>query len=131
MIIEIYDVNGEYVKSVSGDEAQCFANVCENETYKEVQEMRSHSLNNVSAYLKSLKQCRVNEIKVAINTKVFDGDELSQERMLRAINAAEILQQDSVLWKLSDNSVAEVSIAELKEAFRIAVQEMSNIWLEV
>jgi hypothetical protein len=130
MIIEIYDKNGEYVKGVIGDEAQCLANVAEDETYEEVQELRSHSLHNESAYLKSLKLGLVNEIKVTVNDKVFDGNEVSQDRIMRAINVALITGKDTALWRLADNTEVEVTLDEFREALSLASQEMSRIWLE-
>lgn len=130
MIIEIYNVNGEYVKTVSGDEAQCLANIGENETYKEVQEIRSHSLYNESAYLKSLKLQKIDEIKVTVNAKVFDGNEVSQDRIMKAINVALITGDNTILWRLADNTNIEVTIDELREALTLANKEISRIWLE-
>ena len=60
---------------------------------------------------------------------MFDGDEKSQERMLRAINIANITGQTTTQWKLADNSIVEVTLDELKEALSLAGQEMSRIWL--
>ncbi len=131
MIIEIYDKNGEYVKSVIGDEAACLANVAEDETYKEVEELRSHSLHNESAYLKSLKLQRVNDIKVTVNDKVFDGNEVSQDRIMRVISVALITGNNTTLWRLADNTEVEVTLDEFREALSLASQEMSRIWLEV
>jgi len=130
MTIEIYDKNGEYVKSVIGDEVQCLANVAEDETYKEVQELRSHSLHNEHAYLKSLKLQEVSEIKVTVNDKVFDGDEASQYRMIKKIEALSVTLENLTLWKLSDNSIVEVTLDELKEALSSADKEMSRVWLD-
>ena len=68
-------------------------------------------------------------IKVTINNKVFDGDEKSQDRMLRAINIAAITGQTTTRWKLADNSKVEITLEELKEELSLAGQEMSRIWL--
>ena len=62
--------------------------------------------------------------------KIFDGDEKSQDRMLRAINIAVITGQTETEWKLADNTVVMVTLDELKEALALAGQEMSRIWLE-
>lgn len=129
MIIEIYDKNGEYVKSVIGDEAGCLVNVAEDETYREVEELRSHSLHNESAYLKSLKLQRVNEIKVTVNDKVFDGNEISQERIARTITMANIMGLTQTDWKLADNTIATVTLEELKQALTLSVLAMNEIWL--
>jgi len=61
--------------------------------------------------------------------KEFDGDESSQSRMSRAIQASETLGQTETLWKLADNSPASVTVDELKEALALALQEQSKIWM--
>lgn len=130
MIIEIYDKNGTYVKSVEGNETQCLANVADDETYIEVQSFRNTAIYNTNTYLKNIKLSSVNSITVTTSAgKVFDGDEKSQDRMLRAINIAEISGLNSTIWKLADNSIVEVTLEELKEALSLAGQEMSRIWL--
>ena len=82
----------------------------------------------------SAKQAKLNNasrIKVTVVTnKTFDGDEKSQDRMLRAINIASITGQTTTQWKLADNSIVMVTLDELKEALVLAGQEMSRIWLE-
>jgi len=73
----------------------------------------------------------VSQIKVTTTTgKVFDGDEQSQDRMLRAINIAAVTGQSVTDWKLADNTIVEVTLDELKEALSLAGQEMSRIWLK-
>ena len=71
--------------------------------------------------------------KIAVTTtfgKTFDGDEKSQDRMLRAINIASITGQIETQWKLADNTIVTVTLEELKEALALAGKEMSRIWLE-
>lgn len=81
--------------------------------------------------IKQEKEVNVAKIRVTTTTgKVFDGDEKSQDRMTRAINIAAITEQVTTQWKLADNSVVEVTLAELKEALSLAGQEMNRIWLE-
>ena len=73
----------------------------------------------------------VNNIKVTTTSgKVFDGNETSQDRMVRAINIASISGQTETQWKLADNTIVMVTLDELKEALMLAGQEMSKIWLE-
>ena len=73
----------------------------------------------------------VASIKVMISTdKVFDGDETSQDRMVRAINIASITGLTETQWKLANNEIVMVTLDELKEALALAGQEMSRIWLE-
>ena len=73
----------------------------------------------------------VAELDVTTSTgKVFDGDEKSQDRMLRAISIANINGQTETQWKMADNSVQTVTLEELQEALTLAGQEMSRIWTE-
>ncbi len=82
----------------------------------------------------NMREVKLRQIKnlviVITSGKVFDGDEKSQERMLRAINIASITGQTETQWKLADNTIVMVTLDELKEALALAGQEMSRIWLE-
>ena len=131
MIIEIYDENGEYSRSVAGDDVQCLGNVHENETWKEVSELRRRPvIYDMAKYLNGIKADKVAQIIVTTATgKVFDGDEKSQERILRAINIANITGDTTTQWKLADNTVVDVTREELKEALALAGKEMSKIWI--
>jgi len=62
---------------------------------------------------------------------VFQGDEVSQSRMVRVLRAMEEeLPDGTVLWIMADNSLAEITLAELEEALRLSVAEQQVIWLE-
>ena len=83
------------------------------------------------AEAKQLKEKNVADIVVTTTTgKVFDGDEKSQDRILRAINIGTITGESDTRWKLFDNSIETVTIEELKEALALSTKEMSRIWLE-
>ena len=73
------------------------------------------------AYLqwKAERQAAVDAITVTVDNMVFDGDETSQGRMLRAITVA-VSEDEQTQWILADNTVAMVSAAQLKVALRIA-----------
>ena len=71
----------------------------------------------------------VASIVVEVNGKVFDGDEVSQGRMLRAVQIASITGDVVTKWKLQDNTVVDVTLDELKEALMLAGKEMSRIWI--
>lgn len=60
----------------------------------------------------------------------FDGDETSQDRMVRAIQVAAVSGQTETQWKLADNTIVTLTLDELKEALALAGQKMSRIWLE-
>lgn len=81
--------------------------------------------------LKKAKQVRqelVDQIVVTTTSgKEFDGDEDSQDRMSRAINALE--PGETTLWILADNTVdPAVTREELREALRKAGEAQTAVW---
>lgn len=60
--------------------------------------------------------------------KVFDGDEVSQTRMARAIIAIEAMGVPSVVWVLANNVPTEVTLAELTEALALAGAAQAAVW---
>lgn len=78
---------------------------------------------------KAARSARVAAIKVTTAAgRVFDGDELSQTRMARAISAMD--DADTTLWVLADNTPAQITRSELKEALRLAGEAQSAIWVK-
>lgn len=78
---------------------------------------------------KTLRQAEVNAIVITTASgKAFDGDEQSQDRMSRAINALNALE--TTLWVLSDNTPTMVSREELQEALRLAGAAQTAIWVK-
>lgn len=75
------------------------------------------------------ERAAVAAIKVTVSGKVFDGDEVAQGRMARAVAAAESAAISTYQWKLADNSVAAVSLDELKQALALAFQAQSELWV--
>ena len=70
----------------------------------------------------------VSSIKVTTQSgKTFDGDEVSQDRMSRAVTASEPL--DTTTWILADNTPTTVTREELKEALRLAGEAQTVIWV--
>ena len=82
-----------------------------------------------AAAAKKARDVAVAKIKVMVNGKVFDGDEVAQGRIARAVAAAESAASSTYQWKLADNSVAEVSLSELKQALALAFQAQSELWV--
>lgn len=68
----------------------------------------------------------INVTTAAGNT--FDGDEISQGRMARAILA--LPDGQAVPWVLHDNTVIEASAAELREALALAGAEQARLWVK-
>lgn len=63
--------------------------------------------------------------------RAFDGDELSQSRMSRAITGLQWQTEGATLsWVLADNSVAAVDLIELQEALALAVLRQSALWAQ-
>ena len=63
--------------------------------------------------------------------RVFDGDELSQGRMARAILGLESAGEGAVVrWVLHDNSAVDVGAPELREALALAGQAQADLWVQ-
>lgn len=78
--------------------------------------------------LKAQKQALLDSIIVTTSTgKVFDGREKDVPLMSGAIQAAEVLGLTEHQWKLHDNTVAVVTLLELKEALALAMQKIGEI----
>lgn len=75
---------------------------------------------------------RVNEITVTVNGKTYDGNEVAQGRMDRAIRAAQILNSPVIpLWVLADNSVVtDIPVSEFEQALALSVVAMSEVWVD-
>ena len=80
------------------------------------------------AAAKSARQAEVDAIIVTTQSgKVFDGNEDAQNSMSRAVNAME--DADTLPWVLADNTIAQVTRAELREALKLAGASMAEIWV--
>lgn len=71
----------------------------------------------------------VNLIVVEVNGNTYQGNEDAQSRLARAVASADDFES-VVPWTMSDNSVVEVTYADLKEALRKSHQEQTAIWNE-
>ena len=77
---------------------------------------------------KSDRAAAVSSITVTTSSgNTFDGDEVSQERMARAIVA--MPDEGAVRWVLADNTTTQASAIELKEALRLAGAAQASIWV--
>ena len=70
----------------------------------------------------------VQNIEVLYNGYVFQGDEVSQSRMARAL--AGMKEDDTIKWKTKDNLVIVLSKDDLKQVLRLAGQEQTKIWFK-
>jgi len=79
------------------------------------------------AKLKQAKAQALTKIVVEVEDMSFDGNETARLNMISAIQASELLGQTESPWKLADNTVQTVTIAELKQALALAIQEVGRI----
>lgn len=79
------------------------------------------------AIWKQERAALVGAITVRVGTNLYQGDELSQGRMARFI-AASTSDNDEVEWTLADNTVATVTISNLRDALRLAGLRQTEIW---
>ncbi len=78
---------------------------------------------------KSSREQAVAAISVTVDGLVFDGDEIAQSRMARAVAAADTMEQ-AVPWTLADNTVAMVTAGQLKQALYLAGARQTELWSE-
>ena len=79
------------------------------------------------AELKRAKMDALTKIVVEVDGKAFDGNETARLNMISAIQASELLGINDNAWKLADNTVATVSVADLKQTLALAIQEVGRI----
>lgn len=75
---------------------------------------------------KAERQSKVDNIEVELNGVVYQGDETSQTRIARAVSVME--DTDTTMWVAKDNSVNELSKADLKYILREAGIKQTLIW---
>ena len=96
---------------------------------KTVVDLSAEQLLAQLAVWKTDRQAKVDAITVSVDGLEFDGDEISQGRMARAVAAADLMT-DTTEWTLADNTIAMVQIQTLKTACRLAGEEQTRIWNE-
>ena len=77
---------------------------------------------------KAQREANVKNILVTVNGKEFNGDEISQTRISRALIALEFAKQDSTKWILANNEEAIVTKAELAQVLILAGQKQTELW---
>jgi hypothetical protein len=73
----------------------------------------------------------VSRITVEVDGMTFDGDETAQDRMARAITmfqASSLPEDYTTAWVLADNTVAQVTVAQLAQALLLAGQKQTELW---
>lgn len=77
---------------------------------------------------KADRSAKVDAIVVTVGDKQFDGDEVSQNRMARAILALDAVGQTTTKWMLHDNTFVDVTVDELKLALQEAGEAQTAVW---
>jgi biopolymer transport protein ExbD len=83
------------------------------------------------AAAKATRAAAVAAITVEVDGMVFDGDEAAQERMARTVTAATATgasMDDTTVWVLHDNTVAQPTIRQLATALRLAGEAQTALW---
>jgi hypothetical protein len=78
---------------------------------------------------KSTRKFLVDNIVIEVDNMLFDGNEDSQRRLSSAIEAMTSEDINTILWKLHDNSIVEVTIDQLKRAHNKAILKQSQLWV--
>lgn len=73
------------------------------------------------------KVATLSTITVEVNGKVFDGNETARVNMNNAILVAGLVGQTEAEWKLADNTVAVVTLEEIKQALALSIQRVGEI----
>ena len=78
--------------------------------------------------LRNHRASRINALKVTVDGLTFSADELSQERMVRSVLTMSL--NETTKWILANDSVADVTRAQLLAALKQARIEQTNIWMD-
>lgn len=78
---------------------------------------------------KARRAAAVAAIVVEVDGMKFDGDEVSQGRMARAILAMQSAVEEHTMWVLADNRAVSVRIDQLGKALALAGREQSRLWV--
>ena len=80
--------------------------------------------------LKAEREISVAAITVTTQAgNTFDGDEVSQTRMARAIIALQATGTPATVWVLADNTVIQATVAELAEALALSGAAQAALWV--
>lgn len=78
------------------------------------------------AQAKSERANAVENITVEVDGMIFQGDEMSQLRIARAIIALE--DGETITWVLADDTIVKVSKEQLKQVLRKAGEKQTELW---
>lgn len=94
-----------------------------------VEDKKRQQHDRAFAAWKRERQTSVDSITVTVDGMVFDGNEVSQNRMARVIASVDAMEQTAE-WTLANNDVANVTMGQLKQALALATEAQTAIWDE-
>lgn len=111
---------------INGDEMLCY--FAGDQEVIDMEKARSDEmLSHQRSQRKEQRKQNINNITVTtLSGNTFDGDETSQTRMTRAILMMDDIE--TIAWTLANNTVTNVTKAELREALRLAGQRQTELW---
>ena len=131
----------EYAERVLASIAELVSNK-ENREHEQALEQEAEQLANMTQeekdslalfLAKEERAQAVSNITVEVDGMVFDGNEASQSRMGRTIAAAVALGLDLTkekrTWVLADNTIVEVTIAQLAQVLKLAGDAQTALWV--
>lgn len=100
---------------------------------RSAQEIEAEARASAEAKRESAKAARAARVAgIQVTTKAgntYDGDEVSQGRMARAIVALQAAGVPSVTWVLANNTVITATVADLAEALALAGAAQAAMWV--
>ena len=116
-----------YGVKLSIDDEKLIEEAMNNFTMPSQEELDKINLDNLKVELKSAKKIALDNIVVDVDGKLFDGNETARLNIMSAIQASELSELNETGWKLADNTVVLVNLAELKMALALSMQEVGRI----
>ena len=116
-----------YGIKLSIDDEKLIEEAMNNFTMPSQEELDKINLDNLKVELKSAKKIALDNIVVDVDGKLFDGNETARLNIMSAIQASELVGLTETGWKLADNTVVLVNLAELKMALALSMQEVGRI----
>ena len=87
----------------------------------------AHNTDKAVSDWKSSREIAVSQIKVTVDSLEFDGDEISQGRMARAVVASSS-DAETTIWVLANNTPTSVTALQLRQALKLAGTEQTRLW---
>ena len=95
-------------------------------TYRELTDAELAPI--INADWKKERESNVEKIKVEYQGVIYQGDEVSQTRMIRALSVMD--DEDTTTWIAKDNSIQVITKEDLRSIARLAGIEQTKLWVK-